>query len=298
MYAQYLFSPTLRQKPLVNMTIQVILEDLQFAPWANHNKAIVYVIYTINTRTGGPGGYFGIQFNTTAGGQFIFSMWDGGRWVGTGQSRTFKSATALVWPLNIKYCKRHCQHCGLKHLHQWKKEGITTGVRCVNRYSKMKKGDRFEMRLQRTNVNMTINTSSYGEGMSKAHANLGEYNKNITGAEWTVTVRDMKTNDHIEVGRILFEGDDGITRVGTYDETIGCGNCDYVYRRDKRIGPFLVDGIMTRKPIKVVGLVKGNNTICKKYNIIGSKKEASITFESGPRIKKSFRGDNKWRKVW
>jgi len=61
-------------------------------------------------------------------GQFIFSFWDGDRFVGSGASKEPVKASQLAWPVDLGRCKRNCQDCSLKHLRSLKKKGLTTGT--------------------------------------------------------------------------------------------------------------------------------------------------------------------------
>merc|ERR1712168_1521314 len=104
--------------------------------------------YTIKQKDG-QGGYFGVQIHAKYG-SFIFSIWDGDRWIKEKGERKPKPSTKLVWPLNMKTCKRNCQDCGIADLRKWKKAGLTTGTQCHVKHPAMKVGDRFEITLQRT----------------------------------------------------------------------------------------------------------------------------------------------------
>jgi len=292
------FLPDLNTKPLTKMEVEVQWDDLQFAPYNPHKKGGVYISYTIKQHKR-QGGYLGAQLHASRG-SFKFSIWDGDRWDSSaGHHKQPKPSSQLVWPLNMDTCKRNCQDCGLPDLRPWKKKGLTTGTQCNVEHPTMKVGDRFHIRLERTDKQMTIDTKEYG-GMPKAHAQFGETDRKVTGGVWMVTAANVKTNETIAVGKILFEGDGrGMDRLGTFDEMIGCNGCNMIQHKDTRYGPVVVgeDGV-ERKPVQMYGLTKPLHTLCKKYYVSGSKLLSSVSFESGPLTAKSWYMDNKRHRVW
>ena len=49
----------------------------------------------------------------------------------------------------------------------------------------------------------------------------------FTGGVWKLEIENLKTKVKKDVGTILFEGDgSGMTRLGTFDEMIGCNKCN------------------------------------------------------------------------
>jgi len=291
MYGRMTFNPSLKEKEMTKMNVQVKWNDLQFAPYNTNKKGGVYASYTIGTKDA-QGGYFGVQLHAR-GGQFIFSIWDADRWT---PSKKPKPSSKLAWPLNMNKCKRNCQDCGNS---PWHKKGLTTGTQCELAHPSMKKGDHFEITLQRLRVKSTINTKHFG-GMPKAHAAFGEYNRKVTGGVWVIKVRNVNKKISKEVGRILFEGDGrGMHRLGTFDEMIGCNRCNMIYHSDTRYGPFIDDGGgKIRKPIKMEGKTKSTKSKCKQYYISGSHADTSISFEGGPLTSKSFHSDGQFHKLW
>ena len=74
-------------------------------------------------------------------GQFLFSFWDGDRFKGTGKDKEPIKSSKLAWPIDLSKCKRNCQDCGIKHLQELKKLGLTTGSQCKVNYPEMKVSD-------------------------------------------------------------------------------------------------------------------------------------------------------------
>ena len=204
MYGEMVLEPTLKAKPMINMSIQVKWDDLQFSPHNTNKNGGVYVAYVINNGDG-LGGYFGIQLHSR-GGMLLFSIWDGDRWDKSGAERVPKPSSKMVWPMNMEQCKRNCQDCGLPYLVPWKREGLTTGTQCKLIHSEMKAGDEYEITLERTKKQEKFNTNEYG-GMPEAHSSFGEYDRDITGGVWVVKARKLPDTEFEEVGKILFEGD-------------------------------------------------------------------------------------------
>jgi len=281
------------------MSVEIQWDDLEFAPYNKQKKGGVYAAYTLAQKDGAKG-YLGVQITgTDERKKFLFSIWDGDRWeIHKGHKRP-KPSSKLVWPMNMKICHRNCQDCALPDLRPWKKKGLTTGTQCYAKYPAMKKGDRFGITLEQTEKRLTINTKKFG-GMPKGHAQFGEKDRNITGSVWSVNVEIVKTKEKIEVGKIMFEGDGrGMNHMGTFDEMIGCNGCNMIQHKDTRYGPIIYDDDGgTRTPIKMEGLTKQKNTICKRYHISGSKSHRSISFEGGPLTSKSFHKDDKYHKIW
>jgi len=103
----------------------------------------------------------------------------------------------------------------------------------------------------------------------------------------------------IPVGQIVLEGDgSGMNRLGTFDEMLGCNKCNAIYHKDTRYGPIVgaEDGSY-RLPKQIYGVTKSDKTTCQKYNISGSDKEVSITFEGGPLVDDVF-SHTKFHKIW
>ena len=71
-------------------------------------------------------------------GQFIFSLWDGDRFVGSGSNKQPIKSSRLAWPIDLTNCKRNCQDCGIQHLKPLKELGLTTGTKCIVKYPDMK----------------------------------------------------------------------------------------------------------------------------------------------------------------
>ena len=125
--------------------------------------------------------------------------------------------------------------------------------------------------------------------MPEGHKKIGEMDRDITGAEWTVTALNMRTEKLFTVGRMLFQGDGrGLERLASFDEMIGCSGCNDIYHKDTRIGPFIKDGGKIRTPTKVVGSSNTGGSTCKEFGISGSKDDLSITLEYGPGAKHTF----------
>lgn len=295
MYGEFVFSPSLDKKPATDVSVSVIWEDIVQAPWRS-NAGGVYAAWTFGVKDG-PAGYMGAQIKPHSG-QFIFSIWDGNRWNGRGHSKTPKASNQLVWPLDTTFCKRNCQDCALAELREWKRQGLTTGTKCLPLYPQMKTGGRFDIRLRRTRKRLTINTRDYG-GMPAAHAKFGEKDREITGAEWVVEATDVQSGKTLKIGRLLFEGSGaGLKRLKMFDEMLGCNHCNDMYHRDTRYGPILADEDgAQRKPQAVkVRLMKGSS--CKQYRATGKKEDGSVTFEGGPGAVANFPGDGTQHSLW
>jgi len=282
MYARMTWSPSLRAQPFTSFEVTTEWNDLRFNPISNpQNNGGVYIAYTTGV-TGGPGGYFGVQL-TAKSGQFLFSFWDEGRFIGSGKNKKPKIAGHLAWPTDMKNCKRHCLDCGLADLRQWRAEGFTTGTKCGVAYPDMKVGDKFKISMVQRESQGAINTADYG-GMNKAHKEkLNEQDKVVTGGIWDVVAYDLKRQTQIHVGSMMVEGDgSGMGRLGTFDEMLGCRKCNSVHHKDTRYG-LVLDG--SRHPINMEGLTQAGKSTCKNYKITGNKRRGSITFEGGPLIK-------------
>lgn len=302
MYGEFEFDPPLKEKGSVDMSMSVIWEAWNSAPWRGTKGGVyaAWVFKTVKNGVKGPGGYFGAQLKHKSG--FIFSVWDGNRFEGGGHHKKFIKSNQLVWPLSTKYCKRNCQDCGLADLRKFKQAGFTTGTKCTLEYLPMNKLGRFDLRIQRIAESMTINTANYG-GMPKGHQMIGERDRTVTGSRWRVTATDAQTHEEIEVADLLFEGGAEISRITTFDEMLGCNKCNDAYHRDTRLGPFLHDkegnNLVVRKPIWAKRSHSGP-TSCKKYRATGSKADASITFEGGPGAEPNFdlEGSHKSKPLW
>ena len=71
-------------------------------------------------------------------GQFIFSIWDANRTKKfNGVKKAIKS-NKLAWPIDTKNCKRNCQDCGIAYLRDLKRQGFTTGTKCIKKHKSMK----------------------------------------------------------------------------------------------------------------------------------------------------------------
>eukprot|EP00111_Clytia_hemisphaerica_P012708 TCONS_00037389-protein len=289
MYGRMTFNPPLSQKPMTSFEVDVEWNDLQFHPTENrHKRGGVYVSYTMGMKNG-PGGYFGVQMGGTYGG-FIFSIWDGDRTyrLSNGKKQVKKS-TKLVWPMDLRNCKRNCQDCGLPSLRDIAKRGFTTGTKCITKYP-MKVGDRYTVKLSKAVPRKQIHTSQFG-GFRKVHEEvLGEKNRFIKGSVWQVSVTIKKgttPGKTIPVGTIMFESDEiGFNRLGTFDEMIGCNKCNAIYHKDTRYGPIVsTEGRYKRRPVHMEAWTRYNDSTCKKYQISGSKRDCSLSFESGPLTK-------------
>eukprot|EP00746_Dinoflagellata_sp_MGD_P164375 gnl/MRDRNA2_/MRDRNA2_92968_c0_seq1.p1 gnl/MRDRNA2_/MRDRNA2_92968_c0~~gnl/MRDRNA2_/MRDRNA2_92968_c0_seq1.p1 ORF type:complete len:568 (+),score=122.23 gnl/MRDRNA2_/MRDRNA2_92968_c0_seq1:81-1784(+) len=298
MYGEYQFDPPLSTKGSTDISMSVIWEDWTSASWRG-TKGGVYASWPFKTGKGsvkGPSGYFGAQLKAKS--SFIFSVWDGNRFTGSGHNKKFIKSDQLVWPLNAN-CKRNCQDCGLHELRKYKQAGFTTGTKCMTEYLPMNKLGRFDLRIHRVKASMTINTAQYG-GMPKGHGMIGEHNRQVTGSRWRVTATNAATQQEIEVADLLLEGGEEIVRITTFDEMLGCNKCNDAYHRDTRLGPFLhdADGSI-RKPISAKRIHKGPTT-CRKYRATGSKEDSSITFEGGPGAEPNFdlQGTSKHFEMW
>lgn len=295
MYGDFVFSPSLHVKPATDISVSVVWEDLVQAPWRS-NEGGVFASWTFGVKDG-PSGYMGAQIKPN-GGQFIFSIWDSDRWNGVGHSKTPKKAGRLVWPLDTSVCKRNCQDCALAELRQWKKRGLTTGTKCMPLYPQMKSGGRFDIRLRRTKKQVTINTKDYG-GMPAAHAEFGEVDREITGAEWLVEATDVQSGNTVKIGRLLFEGSGaGLKRLRMFDEMLGCNPCNDMYHRDTRYGPYLADEDGTNRKPQAVKRSQIRGSSCKQYRVTGSKADSSVTFEGGPGAVANFPNDGKTHVLW
>lgn len=126
----------------------------------------------------------------------------------------------------------------------------------------------------------------------------------FTGGVWSVKVTILEGKDIgqiITIGRIMFEGDGrGMSRLGTFDEMLGCTKCNAIQHKDTRFGPTVVSEDFTiRTPTKILGTTKASKTTCKKYKITGSSVDKSVSFESGPLTQGTFpdesiRGEQIW----
>jgi len=294
MYARMTFSPSVTAKPFTSFEVTVEWNDLQYNPKSNPGQnGGVYIAYTTGIR-GGPGGYFGIQLTANEG-QFLFSLWDEGRFIGSGHDKKPKIASYLSWPLDLKSCKRHCLDCALPDLRPWKAQGFTTGTKCNYPYKDMKVGDKFRITFTQRVSQGTINTADYG-GMPKAHKEkLNEQDKIVRGGIWDVVAFDLQRHKEIKVGSMMVEGDgSGFNKLGTFDEMLGCTKCNAVYHKDTRYGPVL-DG--ARHPMRMEGLSKAGSSTCKMYKITGNKADESITFEGGPLTRGELNPDG-YTPVW
>ena len=108
--------------------------------------------------------------------------------------------------------------------------------------------------------------------------------------------RGKKRGSTISIGTMLFESDDiGFYRLRTFDEMIGCVKCAAIYHKDTRYGPIIEQKGKSYTPIGVKGKIRHDKSSCKKYHIFGSKRQLSMTFESGPFTKRKSKGSFK---VW
>jgi len=290
------FDPSPNQVPFTSVEVKTKWNYLKFNPKSNPDKkGGVYISYTTGLKNG-PGGYFGVQL-TASGGKFLFSIWDEGRFIGSGHDKKAKPADALAWPMDMVNCSRHCLDCALEELRPFREKGLTTGTQCFVKYDQMQVGDRFKIRLTQDEAQASIKTANYG-GMAEVHTNmLGEPDREVVGGKWSVRAYDMKRKVTIFVGTMLLEGDgSGMHKLGTFDEMLGCTKCNAVQHKDTRYGPVL-DG--SRRPTKMEGLTKAGKSRCKQYQITGSQADESITFEGGPFTKGSFPYDgNEYQPVW
>jgi len=107
------------------------------------------------------------------------------------------------------------------------------------------------------------------------------------GALWEVNIKIVKGQNQgmdIHVGTIMFEGDgSGMHRLGTFDEMLGCNKCNTIQHKDTRHGLVVgADDGSLRRPAEMYGWTRADKTTCKKYHLSGSKRDSSISFESGP----------------
>ena len=99
-----------------------------------------------------------------------------------------------------------------------------------------------------------------------------------------MTAIDYSKDQTLDIGMMLLEGEKAtMSRLGTFDEMLGCNKCNAIHHRDTRYGPYVgaEDGSI-RVPIKMFGRTKYDKSTCKDYQITGSKSNTSITFEGGP----------------
>jgi hypothetical protein len=286
MSAHFEYKPSVRDKHATHIKTSVKWEEFTKAPWKQGGG--VYAAWQFQTVSvngqNGPFGYYGAQ--VMAESAFLFSVWDGHRFEGSGQNRRLIKSDQLVWPLGSP-CSRNCQDCGLPELREFAKKGFTTGTKCMLKHQAMNNLGEYEITFKRTHSSFTIHTRDYG-GMPGVHSAVGESDRTVTGARWQVTVADHQTGEHLLVGDLLFEGGNSVSLISTFDEMIGCYKCNDIYHRDTRTGPFLhdEDGAV-RKPTSAKGTI--NHPGCSKYRITGNAADASITFEGGPGAVPNFK---------
>lgn len=97
----------------------------------------------------------------------------------------------------------------------------------------------------------------------------------------------------------MLEGDgSGMNRLGTFDEMLGCNKCNAIQHKDTRYGPVVgANDRSFRIPEQVYGESKSDKSKCKGYNISGSKRDLSISFEGGPLTEDIF-SHTKYHKIW
>ena len=71
-------------------------------------------------------------------GQFIFSIWDANRIEKLNGGKKAIKSNKLAWPIDTRNCKRNCQDCGIASLQALKKQGLTTGTKCIKEHRSMK----------------------------------------------------------------------------------------------------------------------------------------------------------------
>merc|ERR1712054_724206 len=101
-------------------------------------------------------------------------------------------------------CQRNCQDCSLPQLQEWLSKGFTSGTQCVMAFDEMLRGGRWEVKMRHIRDGVTINTKDY-QGMPSSHAEVSEFDRDITGSEWQAVGVDDAGNE-VEIGRLLFEG--------------------------------------------------------------------------------------------
>lgn len=66
MYGQMTFDPSIKEKKMTSMEVEVEWNALKFHPKNRKKKGGVYVAYTLGMENG-PGGYFGVQIKKSSG---------------------------------------------------------------------------------------------------------------------------------------------------------------------------------------------------------------------------------------
>ena len=129
----------------------------------------------------------------------------------------------------------------MKGVKAYKRAGFTTGTACSIQRN-IEVGDEFDILLEQTEIERTINTKDF-QGMPIGHVELiGELDRNVTGSVWSVSVTHKHvatdTEELVNVGTILFEATrgfrEGFTRLGTFDEMLGCVGCNKIQHKDTR----------------------------------------------------------------
>jgi len=305
LYGKPSFTPSLDDVPATDFSASLRLEDYARAEWLQPNFGGVFTSWRYWT-VDGPDGYMGAQIwgperGTKA--QFILSVWDGNRWKNPPPPKNrdnFQRSDQLVWPLGDG-CSRNCQDCaadpGLKELAAL---GLSTGVKCELVHNPMGEGGNYTFQMKLTNPKRTINTKDFGY-MPNSHALFDEIDRDITGAEWSLSVKDEQTQQQFELGPLLFEGAgaDKIRQIRLFHEMMGCNCCSDSYSRSTRLGPFVhgKDGSI-RQPTKMLREYGGNNgkSTCSMYRVTGDETTASITMEIGPDASPNWDGseDELW----
>lgn len=280
-YGSFDFRPSVEAKHFFNVSATIRIDEFEANPnggGSRGGKGGLYVAYTLGHHEG-PGGYFGIQISHK-GGQFLFSLWDKGKW---------------TWPMSER-CKRNCNDCGKNNRPEWWTPGSTTGTQC-KRKSKPKIGDRYEVRLEMIEQKVTVNTAEYLEttaaGVAKNALGTITGDMDITGSVWKATAKNLddRTEEEFEFGKMLIQGEGkGMVRLGTFDEMLGCVGCNNIQHKDTRYGPTITDRnddgtTSERELMGVAGRSKASErteNVCSKVRLSGSAKDKSSSYEAGP----------------
>ena len=198
LYGQFDFEPSLSASPATDVVVEVIWGDpTSLRTHGNNGIYDAFMTYFLP----GMKGYFGVQIKGGASNKdmLLFSVWD---------KDPGETAWAAALPRHPN-CARNCNDCAV-HKGPKKAPDSSTGTKCFVEIPDGVEGTTFQLRIRRVGVDVKASM----------------YDKEWIGDEYEVTAVDKETGKSWIVGRqLLANQNQGIQRMSTFHEHIGCTTC-------------------------------------------------------------------------
>lgn len=166
-------------------------------------------------------------------------------------------------------CHRHCLDCGLHP--GWHN---TTGTQCSINMTNISNGDIITFRFFRVSQNTSFETNIKGIGFLKLYGSIWKLIANYTNG--------MGYKKSFVVGELFFEDSfEGISRIGSFHEHIGCTPCKAFTETESRHGPWINEGTGMRRYPTNITFTPPTNTQCKLYNVQVNIPNSTVKFETG-----------------